>query len=181
MQCSATWPPPWGRLATRADQSGHPRCPGDARQRPSPLMDRDLYGDHSPLPGKRHQMGLGALPPACRVGSLLGSLLLAGCKPPPNTPKIIVVVASATANGPTPVLAAQDRAYCGARTTRVPGAPLRREPEHRAGPRGLAHPTPGQWRGRLRPGPHCKLNASMNKVQRLLSTLAASKHLIFSA
>lgn len=39
-----------------------------------------------------------------------GAVLIAGCGPPPDSPKSIVIVASATANEPAPVLSAADRA-----------------------------------------------------------------------
>ena len=41
---------------------------------------------------------------------LPGTVLLTGCGPPPGDPKIIVVVASATANEPAPVLSGPDQA-----------------------------------------------------------------------
>jgi hypothetical protein len=46
---------------------------------------------------------------AATAAVLSGSVLISGCQAPPDTPKIIVVVASATANEPAPVLAAPDR------------------------------------------------------------------------
>src|SRR5580693_4066865 len=39
-----------------------------------------------------------------------GTVLLTGCQPPPDDPKIFVVAASATANEPAPVLSGTDRA-----------------------------------------------------------------------
>jgi hypothetical protein len=39
-----------------------------------------------------------------------GTVLLTGCQPPPDDPKVILVAASATANEPAPLLSDTDRA-----------------------------------------------------------------------
>jgi outer membrane protein OmpA-like peptidoglycan-associated protein len=113
---------------------------------------------------------------AALTAFLLGSVLLAGCKPPPDTPKIIVVVPSATANEPAPVLAAPDRALLwNAGNTSTRAAAFVVNPN--TGQAREVSLTPRRPDGEVDHGPdrNYRLNASVNKVQQLLNTLGASK------
>src|SRR5215467_9834000 len=65
-----------------------------------------LHKDAEQTPARRRRL----VAVAATMAYFLAVGLITGCKPLPDTPKIIVVVASATANEPAPVLATPDRA-----------------------------------------------------------------------
>jgi outer membrane protein OmpA-like peptidoglycan-associated protein len=113
---------------------------------------------------------------AAMMAVLLGAVLIAGCEPPSGTPKIIVIVASATANEPAPVLAAPDRAMllsAGGSSTRA--ATFVVNPD--TGQAREVSLTPRRADGEVDFGPDRsrRLAANVNRVQRLLSTLAAGR------
>lgn len=106
---------------------------------------------------------------------LLGLALLSGCQRPQDTPANIVVVASATANEPAPVLAAPDRSMlrnAGSRTTRAAAFVV--DPDT-GEPREVSL-TARRPDGEVDYGPdrNRKLTADVNQVQQLLKTLSAS-------
>jgi outer membrane protein OmpA-like peptidoglycan-associated protein len=107
---------------------------------------------------------------------LPGTVLIAGCGPPPDSPKIIVIVASATANEPAPVLSGLDRAMLrNAGNTSTHAAAYVVDPNT-----GQAHEvslTPRRPDGQVDYGPdrNSELDANVNRVQRLLNALAARK------
>ena len=107
---------------------------------------------------------------------LPGAVLLTGCTPPPDNPKIIVVVASATANEPAPVLSGPDRAMlrnAGSNTTRAAAYVV----DPNTGQAREVSLTPRRPDGQVDYGPDrdSELTANVNRVQQLLNALAASK------
>ena len=58
-----------------------------------------------PVPTARLVTGV-----AVAAALISGTVLLTGCQPPPDDPKVILVAASATANEPAPLLSDTDRA-----------------------------------------------------------------------
>ena len=109
-------------------------------------------------------------------GPLRGPILLTGCGPPPGSPKIIVIVASATANEPAPVLSAPDRAMLrNAGNTSTRAAAYVVDPN--TGQAREVSLTPRRADGEVDYGPNrnSELAANVNRVQQLLNTLAASK------
>jgi outer membrane protein OmpA-like peptidoglycan-associated protein len=122
--------------------------------------------------------------PACRrrpivgaavAASLLGSVLLSGCQSPPDTPENIVIVASATANEPAPMLAAPDSSMLrnagGSSTSAVafvvdPNSGTARE----------VSLTARRADGEVDYGPdrNRELTANVSQIQELLNTLTAS-------
>lgn len=110
------------------------------------------------------------------AAALTGSLVITGCGAPASTPKIIVIVASATANEPAPVLANQDRAMLrNAGSTSTHAAAFVVDPNT-----GQAHEvslTPRRADGEVDYGPErdSELTANVNRVQQLLNVLSADK------
>jgi len=124
-------------------------------------------------PARRCRLIVGV---AAVTAPLLGSVLLSGCQPPPDTPKNIVVVASATANESAPVLAALDRSMlrnAGSSTTRAVAFVV--DP-NTGKPREVSL-TARRADGEVDYGPdrNRKLTANVNRVQELLNTLTASE------
>jgi outer membrane protein OmpA-like peptidoglycan-associated protein len=113
---------------------------------------------------------------AAVTAPLLGSVLLSGCQPPPNRPENIVVVSSATANEPAPVLPAPDRSMlrnAGSSSTRAVAFVV--DPDT-GRPRQVSL-TARRADGEVDygPGRDRKLTADVNRVQELLDTLSASE------
>jgi hypothetical protein len=113
---------------------------------------------------------------AAVTAPLLGSVLLSRCQPAPDTPINVVVVASATANEPAPVLAALDRSMlrnAGSSTTRAVAFVV--DP-NTGKPREVSL-TPRRADGEVDYGPNrnTKLTANVNRVQESLNTLTASE------
>jgi outer membrane protein OmpA-like peptidoglycan-associated protein len=107
---------------------------------------------------------------------LSGSVLVSGCKPPSGDPKFIVIVASATANEPAPVLAGPDRAMLrNAGNTSTNAAAFVVDPN--TGQAREVSLTPRRANGEVDYGPdrNRKLTANVNRVQQLLNALVASK------
>jgi outer membrane protein OmpA-like peptidoglycan-associated protein len=107
---------------------------------------------------------------------LPGAALLSGCDRPPDTPKIFVIVASATANEPAPVLSGPDRAMlrnAGSTSTRAAAFVV----DSNTGQAREVSLTPRRADGEVDYGPDrtSKLAANVNRVQQLLNTLAARK------
>jgi hypothetical protein len=105
---------------------------------------------------------------------LPGAVLIAGCGPPPDSPKIIVIVASATANEPAPVLSGPDRAMlrnAGNTSTRAVAYVV----DPNTGQAREVSLTPRRPDGEVDYGPdrNSELSANVNRVQQLLKTLAA--------
>ena len=105
-----------------------------------------------------------------------GTVLLTGCQPPPDDPKVIVVAASATANEPAPVLSGTDRAMlrtAGSASTRAAAYVV----DPNTGQAREVSLTPRRPDGQVDYGPdrNSELGANVNRVQQLLNTLAASK------
>ena len=103
-----------------------------------------------------------------------GAVLIAGCGPPPDSPKIIVIVASATANEPAPVLSGPDRAMLrNAGNTSTWAAAYVVDPN--TGQAREVSLTPRRPDGEVDYGPNrsSELTANVNRVQQLLNTLAA--------
>jgi outer membrane protein OmpA-like peptidoglycan-associated protein len=124
-----------------------------------------------PAPSARLVMGA-----AVAAALVAGTVLLTGCQPPPDDPKIIVVAASATANEPAPVLSGPARAMlrnAGSTTTRAAAFVV--DPD--TGQAREVSLTPRRADGEADYGPDrsSELAANVNRVQQLLSTLAASK------
>lgn len=115
-----------------------------------------------------------AAPVALAVGLPL-TLLVAGCQAPSHTAEVVVVLPSATANEPAPMLAAADRAllhHAGATSTR--GVAYVVNPATGQATRvGL---TPLRADGQVEYGPRRDylLNQNVNRVQRVLRTEAAT-------
>jgi outer membrane protein OmpA-like peptidoglycan-associated protein len=119
-------------------------------------------GRHRPMAG------------AATAAVLCGSVLLAGCQRPTDTPKTIVIVASATANEPAPVLAAPDRSMlldAGKSTNAVAFVV-----DPNTGQASEVSLTPRRADGEVDYGPdrNMKLTSNVNQVQQRLNTLAAS-------
>jgi outer membrane protein OmpA-like peptidoglycan-associated protein len=121
--------------------------------------------------------------PACRhriialtatAAVVCGSVLLSGCQAPPDTPKIIVIAASATANEPAPVLAAPDRAMLLSAGNDPNAVAFVVDPN--TGQASEVSPTPRRADSEVDYGPDRdrELTANVNRVQQLLNTLAAS-------
>ena len=105
---------------------------------------------------------------------LPGALLLTGCGPPPESPKIIVAVASATANEPAPVLSGPDRVMlrdAGSTSTRAAAFVV----DPNTGQAREVSLTPRRADGEVDYGPerNSELTANVNRVQQLLNALAA--------
>jgi hypothetical protein len=113
---------------------------------------------------------------AAVTAPLLGFVLLSRCQPAPDTPINVVVVASATANEPAPVLAALDRSMlrnAGSSTTRAVAFVL----DPNSGKPREVSLTARRADGEVDYGPNRnrKLTANVNQVQELLNTLTASE------
>jgi outer membrane protein OmpA-like peptidoglycan-associated protein len=111
---------------------------------------------------------------AATAAVLCGSVLLSGCQQPVDPPEAIVIMASATANEPAPVLAAPDRslllnAGAGANATAYVVDP-------NTGQASQVSLTPRRADGEVDYGPdrNAELTANVNRVQQLLNTLAAT-------
>ncbi len=107
---------------------------------------------------------------------LPGTVLLTGCGPPPGDPKIIVVVASATANEPAPVLSGPDQAMLrNAGNTSTRAAAYVVDPN--TGQAREVSLTPRRADGEVDYGPdrNRELAANVDRVQQLLNSLAASQ------
>jgi outer membrane protein OmpA-like peptidoglycan-associated protein len=110
------------------------------------------------------------------VTVLPGAALLAGCGPPPASSKTIVIVASATANEPAPVLSGPDRALLrNAGNTSSRAAAYVVDPN--TGQAREVSLTPRRPDGEVDYGPdrNSELAANVNRVQRLLDALAAHR------
>jgi outer membrane protein OmpA-like peptidoglycan-associated protein len=123
-------------------------------------------------PARRHRLAAGAAVTAV----VTGAVLLTGCQRPPAKPKIIVVVASATSNEPAPVLSAPDRAmlrHAGSTSTRAAAFVV----NPNTGQAREVSLTPRRPDGEVDygPGRDRELTANVNRVQQLLSTLAATR------
>jgi outer membrane protein OmpA-like peptidoglycan-associated protein len=107
--------------------------------------------------------------------AFLPAVLLSGCKPPQDAPSVIVVVASATANEPAPVLAGPDRAMLRNAGSTSNGTAFIVDPN--SGQARDVSLTPRRADGEVDFGPdrNGKLTANVNRVQQLLNALAASK------
>lgn len=104
------------------------------------------------------------------------AVLLTGCGPPPGTPEVIVVVASATANEPAPVLSGPDRAMLrDAGSTSTHAAAYVVDPD--TGQAREVSLTPRRADGEVDYGPDrsSELSANVSRVQQLLNDLAAGK------
>lgn len=113
---------------------------------------------------------------AAMTAFISGLVLLTGCQPTPDAPKNVVVVASATANEPAPVLSALDRAMLrNAGRTSTHAAAFVVNPN--TGQAREVSLTPRRADGQVDYGPDRdrKLAANVNRVQHLLNTLAASQ------
>ena len=113
---------------------------------------------------------------AVAAALLFGTVLLTGCQPPPDDPKLIVVAASATANEPAPVLSDPDRAMllnAGSASTRAAAFVV----DPNTGQAREVSLTPRRPDGQVDHGPDrdSELGANVHRVQQLLNTLAASK------
>lgn len=119
---------------------------------------------------RRHRRIAGAATAAV----VCGSVLLSGCQAPPDTPKIIVIAASATANEPAPVLAAPDRAMLLNAGNGTNAVAFVVDPN--TGQASEVSLTPRRAGGEVDYGPDRdrELTANVNRVQQLLNTLAAS-------
>jgi outer membrane protein OmpA-like peptidoglycan-associated protein len=107
---------------------------------------------------------------------LAGTVLLTGCQPPPDDPKIFVIAASTTANEPAPVLSDTDRAMlrnAGNTSTRAVAFVV----NPNTGQAREVSLTPRRPDGQVDYGPdrNSELGANVNRVQQWLNTLAASK------
>lgn len=102
------------------------------------------------------------------------SVLLAGCQQPQDSPSVIVVVASATANEPAPVLAAPDRSMLLSAGENASANAFVVDPS--TGQARVVSLTPRRADGEIDYGPDraARLAANVNQVQQLLNTLAAS-------
>lgn len=107
---------------------------------------------------------------------LPGTVLIAGCGPLPRRPKIIVIVASATADEPAPVLSGPDRAMLwNAGNTSTRAAAYVVDPN--TGQAREVSLTPRRPDGEVDYGPNrnSELNANVSRVQQLLTGLAARR------
>jgi outer membrane protein OmpA-like peptidoglycan-associated protein len=102
------------------------------------------------------------------------SVLLSGCQQPQDPPKVIVVLASATANEPAPVLAAPDRSMLLSAGENSSAVAFVVDPD--SGQAREVSLTPRRADGEIDYGPDRagRLAANLNQVQQLLNTLAAS-------
>ena len=107
--------------------------------------------------------------------AFLPAVLLSGCKPPQDAPRVIVIVASATANEPAPVLAGPDRAMLRNAGGTSNGTAFIVDPN--SGQARDVSLTPRRADGEVDFGPdrNSKLTANVNRVQQLLNALAATK------
>lgn len=124
------------------------------------------------VPARRHRSVAGA----AATTFLCGSVLLSGCQPSPGTPGTIVIVASATANEPAPVLAAPDRSMLrNAGSTSTGAVAFVMNPN--TGQAREISLTPLRTDGEVDygPGRNSKLSMNVSRVQQLLNTLAASE------
>ena len=162
-----------GRRATRAR-----RTPLSAARVPAPTPAHlraisTLIAPHREVRMTRLRHRLAG--PVLALAAVPVSLLITGCQAPSHVPETVVVLPSATANEPGPVLAAADRAllsHAGATSTRgvayvinpATGQPTRI---------GL---TPLRADGQVDYGPRrgYLLEQNVNRVQRLLRTEAAT-------
>jgi outer membrane protein OmpA-like peptidoglycan-associated protein len=114
---------------------------------------------------------------AATAAVLCGSVLLSGCQPrPPDTPKVIVIVASATANEPAPELAAPDLSMLrSAGNSSTDAVAFVVDPN--TGQASEVPLTPRRADGEVDYGPdrNRELTANVNRVQQLLNTLAANE------
>ena len=123
-----------------------------------------------PVPAARRVTGAAVV-----VALLCGTALLTGCQSPPDDPKTIVIAASATANEPAPVLSGPDRAMlsnAGSTSTRAAAFVV----DPNTGQAREVSLTPRRPDGEVNYGPNrdSELGANVNRVQQLLSALAAS-------
>jgi outer membrane protein OmpA-like peptidoglycan-associated protein len=130
-----------------------------------------LRKDIKRIPERRHRFI--ALVAAAAI--LCGSVLLSGCQSsPPDTPKVIVIVASATANEPAPVLAAPDRSMLlkAANSPNVDAFVV----DPNTGQASEVSLTPRRADGEVDYGPdrNNELGTNFSRVQQLLNALAAS-------
>jgi outer membrane protein OmpA-like peptidoglycan-associated protein len=108
---------------------------------------------------------------------LAGTIMLGGCAPAAaDTPKNIIIVASATANEPAPVLSTQDRALlraAGSGSTHAQAFVVNPD----TGQAREVSLTPRRADGEVDYGPDrdSRLAANVRQVQQVLNTLAASK------
>jgi outer membrane protein OmpA-like peptidoglycan-associated protein len=107
---------------------------------------------------------------------LPGALLLAGCSQAQGSPKTFVIMASATANEPAPVLSSPERAVlrrAGGTSTDATAYVVNPD----TGQARTVSLTPRRSNGDVDYGPDrdSRLTANVNRVQQLLSTLADSK------
>jgi outer membrane protein OmpA-like peptidoglycan-associated protein len=127
---------------------------------------------------KRAPARPGRLVAGAAVVALLfpGTVVLTGCGPPPDSTKTTVVVASATANEPAPMLSGPDRAMLSnAGSTSTHAAAFVVDPN--TGQAREVSLTPRRANSDVDYGPNrnSELAASVNRVQQLLNTLAASQ------
>jgi outer membrane protein OmpA-like peptidoglycan-associated protein len=107
---------------------------------------------------------------------LPGALLLAGCSQAPGSPETFVIMASATANEPAPVLSAPDRAMLRhAGGTSPDATAFVVNPD--TGQARMVSLTPRRADGEVDYGPDrgSRLTANVNRVQQLLYNLAARR------
>jgi outer membrane protein OmpA-like peptidoglycan-associated protein len=123
-------------------------------------------------PARRHRLVVGTAGAAV----LAGAAMVTGCTTPPDTPKNIVLVASATSNEPEPILAAPDRAMLrNAGNTSTRAAAFVVNPN--SGQAREVSLTPRRADGEVDYGPNrnSELTAGVNHVQQLLTALAATR------
>ena len=131
-----------------------------------------LHKDAEQTPARRRRL----VAVAATMAYFLAVGLITGCKPLPDTPKIIVVVASATANEPAPVLATPDRAMLrNAGNTSTRAAAFVVNPNTGQAREVSLTPRRADRTVNYGPGRDSELTANVNRVQQLLNTLAASK------
>ena len=137
--------------------AGVPVRTGDARDgNPSPLTDRDLHANRSPLSAERRRANLGAPPSPYRRGRHRGRRVR--IRPPLRVPGTSGYLQDHRHRGQCHGQRARAGAgRSGSRTAAQGGqryqrGRLRSGSEHRSGERGVAHSAPGRRRGRLRPG-----------------------------
>jgi outer membrane protein OmpA-like peptidoglycan-associated protein len=106
--------------------------------------------------------------------AVLCGFVLSGCQSPPDAPEVFVIVASATANEPAPVLAAPDRSMLLKAGNSPDAAAFVVDPN--TGQASEVSLTPRRADGEVDYGPDRdrELTANVNRVQQLLNGLAAS-------
>jgi outer membrane protein OmpA-like peptidoglycan-associated protein len=121
-------------------------------------------------PARRHRPIAGIATAAV----MCASVLLSGCQQLPDPPKVIVVVASATANEPAPVLAAPDRSMLVSAGENANAVAFVVDPN--SGQAREVSLTPRRADGEVDYGPDRaeRLAANVNQVQQSLNVLSAS-------